>query len=241
MNNKKEEYKKIHHRFKLVKYKILAEKIILATFEPDSSIDFLAGQFFSFKVEEKVNRPYSVASAPLAGTIDFLVDLSPMGPGSKFFQTLVIEEIVEVMGPFGFFTAENFNLTNSAETIVFACTGTGVAPFRSMIFDLLENQSIKNDIYLFFGIRHNNQSYFFDEFESLAKKHSNFKFIPVISQPDKRWKGEVGHCQDAIERLKIPKDSNVLICGATKNVVSINDDLLKIGFDSSKIFFEKYG
>lgn len=236
------------YQAKVTNYQVLADKIVLVSFHTQERIKFVAGQYFSFKIDEKTNRPYSVCSSPENfnnfNNIEFLVDLMPGGAGSKFFQTLVVEEKVSIKGPFGFFTLDKIlgqKLPNEDDHIIFVATGTGIAPHRSMIYDLIKTKKYSGKISLYFGLRYNDQTYFFEEFQKLSEMHQNFSFIPVISKPDRNWKGETGHCQDAILKNKSIKNAKFLICGATKNVNSISDDLINAGFKKENIFYEKYG
>ena len=53
-----------------------------------------------------------------------------------------------------------------------------------------------------------------DEFEEMAKKHSNFQFHVILSKPPSGWSGHTGHVQDIITEVvpDVAKRS-VYICG----------------------------
>lgn len=205
------------------------------------NISFEAGQYFSIKVAEKINRPYSIASYPGEHTLHFLVDLSPNGPGSQYIKQLKTKDEIEILGPFGFFTLKHAGIGDNHNSLTFIATGTGIAPMRSIIYDLLKNKKSKAQIELYFGLRYETETYMFDEFHALAEKHDNFSFTPVISVPTKTWKGEKGYCQNVFLQKPVNKDSYIFVCGSSNSVNGITEDLVKAGYPLDNIFFEKYG
>ncbi len=227
--------------FKVKSNQELVPNILLTVMEVGNGSDFLAGQYYSFKIADKINRSYSIGSAPNNKNIEFVVDVNPGGPGSIFFRDLQIGQEVHAMGPFGFFTLEKTMAAESDKPLIFIATGTGIAPFRSMVLDLLKNKKSERSMFLYFGLRYETEEYFFNEFFELEKLYPNFKFIPVISKPSENWKGEVGHCQDAVLKNEIDMNTMVYICGRNENVISISEDLIKSGYLKENVFFEKFG
>jgi len=63
---------------------------------------------------------------------DIVVNVAPMGPGSQYFLSCRVGDTVEIIAPLGMFC-----LTDSPNKKVFVATGTGIAPFYSMIVDSL--------------------------------------------------------------------------------------------------------
>ena len=56
---------------------------------------------------------------------------------------------------------------------VMIATGTGIAPFRSMLFDYLGNGGT-DDITLYWGLRHEEAVYWLDELTDLSLKYRIF-------------------------------------------------------------------
>jgi CDP-4-dehydro-6-deoxyglucose reductase len=226
---------------KVISKKALAKDILLLTVRPTEKIDFLAGQYISFKIAEKINRSYSIASAPNGEELEFIIDITPGGPGSQFADSLELGSHFNAMGPFGFFTLDNTKALENEEPLIFIGTGSGIVPFRSIILDLLKNKNSKREIYLYFGLRFDDDTYLFDEFALLEQEFSNFKFTPVISRPSSGWFGETGHCQDIIKRSSpIPK-AKLYVCGRNETVKAISTDLQEFDYPKENIFFEKFG
>lgn len=219
----------------------LIPNIFLLKTEPSELVEFFSGQYFSFRIADKINRSYSVASAPGEPTLDFVIDISPGGPGSIFAKDVQIGESFNAMGPFGFFNLVNSKAFEDEEPLIFVGVGTGIVPMRSMVLDLLTNKNSKREIRLYFGLRYDNLTYYFEEFSKLAEEYPNFKFIPVISRPTENWKGECGHCQNILMKLPVIKNAKIYVCGRTEVVKSISDELIEFGYPKESVFFEKFG
>ncbi len=228
---------------KVIEKKTIAPHVLVVTVDGNGNKlpIFTAGQYYSFRIADRVNRSYSIASAPSTDTAEFLIDTAPGGPGSLFAEELEVRDIFEVLGPLGFFTLEKTHAYEDENPIIFVATGTGIAPFRSMILDLLVNKKSTRDIYLYFGLRYDTESYYFDEFADLAGKYPNFHNHPIISRPSENWKGEVGHCQDFITQMPVLDGARIYICGQNKNVDAIAEDLKAYGYPKESLHFEKYG
>jgi NAD(P)H-flavin reductase len=230
-----------NYTFKVVSNEEIAPNILQLVVTADGAENFLGGQYYSFKVADKVNRSYSIASGPQQKDIEFIVDITPGGPGSKFVEALKPGDEFSGMGAFGFFTLEKTNTADSEEPLLFVATGTGIAPFRSMIIDLLENKKTTRPITLYFGLRYDDQTYYFEDFYKLAEKYPNFRFVPVISRPSEKWSGEVGHCQTSIMKQPVVENAKVYICGRSETVVAMAQDLIDYGYPKERVHFEKFG
>jgi CDP-4-dehydro-6-deoxyglucose reductase len=227
--------------FEVVENQLIVEKIRLLKVKPNIPVDFQAGQYFSFQIADKVNRSYSVASPPNRQTIEFLIEIIEGGLGSTFIDNLRVGDKFDAIGPLGFFTLEKTKALEDNNPIILIATGSGISPIRSILYDLLENKKTSRGIYLYFGLRFDDKSYFFDEFDNLAASYSNLKFYPVISRPSAKWNRFIGHCQDVIRQQPLIPNARIYVCGSNKNVESMINDLVTVGYDKNKIFHEKFG
>jgi CDP-4-dehydro-6-deoxyglucose reductase len=218
----------------------LTTNVILLAVRPLEEISYEAGQYFSFKIEDKVNRSYSTLSAPHEENIEFLIDTAPGGIGSKFVEELKVGQEFDLMGPFGFFTTQKTK-SFEAESLIFIATGSGIVPMRSMIVDLLQYHNFQKPIQLYFGLRYDNTTYLFDELSELETKYANFKFIPVISRPSESWNGASGYCQDIVKNMAVIPNAKIYVCGRTETVKSITESLIEHGYGKEQVFFEKFG
>ena len=145
---------------------------------------------------------------------------------------------IALQGPFG-----DFTLRPPAGDTVFIATGTGIAPFRSMLHWLLAKRERHggHDFWLLFGARREGDIYYREEFERLAAEHGNFHFLPTLSRAEADWKGLRGYVQVHIcEIVGARHDLRAYICGLDR-MVKANRELLKsLGWDRTAIRYEKY-
>ncbi len=85
---------------------------------------------------------------------------------------------------------------------LFLAGGTGVSSPRSMILDLLE-EGYAEPITLVHGVRTQADLYGREDFEALAARHPNFRYVPALSSEpeDSAWKGERGFVHDVAKRV----------------------------------------
>ena len=202
----------------------------------ENPFTFKTGQFIMVNVPFKktyVRRAYSLASMPDSGRIELCLDYVKGGKASEYFFNLKVGEKLLIDGPYGVFT-----LKESDKEKFFICTGTGVAPFRAMIQQLAE-QKAKENFTLIFGERTEEELLYRNEFESLAKKNSRFKYIVTLSRSHESWKGELGYVQHVMKK-HIHADGEFYVCGLKQMVDDVKNELLGMGVQLENIFTEKY-
>jgi len=225
----------------------LAGQVWLTRISLDREVDFLPGQFVSVKVNGAgERRAYSVASMPreINGDkreyIDILIDVSPMGVGSRFFLGLSVGDSVEMMGFAGRFVLQEAMLPEA--TAVFVATGTGIAPIRPMIENLLLHKKHIGKIVLIWGMRKEPDLYWIEELERLERDFENFQFQLVLSQPSENWPGKQGHVGDVAEKLDLDwGNAWAYLCGAPAMVEEIKNMFLDRGVEETRVVHEKYG
>jgi len=209
-----------------------------------SRFGFVAGQWLSFKQvkpdeEEELTRAYSIASPP-GEDPRFALCLNRVQDGfmSNFLCDMKEGEEIRCQGPFG-----DFILHPPMRDTLFIATGTGIAPFRSMLHWLLADESRHQgkQLWLLFGNRFEEDIYYHDEFERLAAQHPNFRYLPTLSRGSAEWRGLRGYVQEhVLEIAQGRSDMHAYICGLDK-MVKANRELLKsMGWDRKSIRYEKY-
>jgi ferredoxin-NADP reductase len=210
--------------------------------ESEPKFDFVPGQWLSLKQikpdGEELTRAYSIASPPDRNRFALCLNRVLDGFMSNHLCDLQAGAEISGQGPFG-----NFILRPPLRDTIFIATGTGIAPFRSMLHWLLADPSRHQNKHfrLVFGSRHENDIYYHDEFLRLAAEHTNFEYLPTLSRGGEGWKGLRGYVQEHLAGVaKGRTDMHAYICGLDK-MVSANRDLLKsLGWDRKSILYEKY-
>jgi ferredoxin-NADP reductase len=208
-----------------------------------SHFGFVPGQWLSVKVTtpdgEEMTRAYSIASPPSAnGHVSFCLNRVQDGFMSNYLCELSAGGEIAFQGPFG-----DFTLRQPLRDTVFIATGTGIAPFRSMLHWLLADPERHrgHKFWLVFGARFEQDLYYREEFERLAAEHTNFYFLPTLSRGGPEWHGLRGYVQEHLKSIVGGRtDMHAYICGLDK-MVEANRELLKsLGWDRTSIRYEKY-
>lgn len=204
---------------------------------------FVAGQWLSVKATapdgEEFTRAYSIASPPSDNShVAFCLNRVQDGFMSNYLCDLSEGSKITFQGPFG-----DFILRPPLRDTVFIATGTGIAPFRSMLHWLLAEKERHHgrEFWLLFGARYEQDIYYRDEFERLAAAHANFHFLPTLSRGGSEWQGLRGYVQEHVESIVGSRtDMHAYICGLDK-MIKANRELLKsLGWERTSIRFEKY-
>ena len=118
------------------------------------TFDFKPGQFVTLDlpIHEKTNkrwRSYSIASSP-DGTnvIELVIVLLEGGAGTTYlFNHITVGSELTLRGPQGVFVLPDL----IDKDLFLICTGTGVAPFRSMVQHINRYNISHQNIYLIFA------------------------------------------------------------------------------------------
>lgn len=205
---------------------------------------FKPGQFVmvDLPIESKVtNRSYSIASAPNStNTFELIIVLNPDGKGTPhMWDNYKIGDIVPISAPLGKFVLPEYQSTE----LCFIATGTGIAPFRSMVHHLLNQGQATHPIKLIFGCRTQRDLLYRAEMEALMAQYPLFSYIPVLSRADESWLGYKGYVHQVYENLYTQQPLlpvSFYLCGWKNMITEARERLVKMGYDKSHIKFELY-
>jgi NAD(P)H-flavin reductase len=203
------------------------------------TIQFKAGQFISFQVplpgsDRTVTRPYSIASPPhQQQSLDLVLNLVPGGPGSSYLFNLKVGDETSFKGPAG-----SFYLRESVRSPLLVATGTGIAPLRSMLYALLEKHASR-PVTLFWGLRNQRDLYYQDEWQTLAAKHPEFRYVVTLSRPQGTWEGRIGRVTTLVEQeIQSVQTVEAYLCGNSGMIKDVTAVLNGKGL--CPIYREKY-
>jgi len=210
----------------------------------ESSFNFKPGQFVTLDlpIHEQRNkrwRSYSIASLP-DGTnlIELIIVHLKDGVASKY----IFEEIKEgdsflLRGPQGIFILPE---GIADKELYLICTGTGIAPFRSMLQYISHHQIPHKRIYLIFGTRTREDLLYPDEMRALERDLPAFTYIPVLSREE--WEGNTGYVHAVYEKLcEARQPVSFMLCGWRAMIDEAKERILKMGYDKKDIHIEIYG
>ncbi|MBK9336650.1 MAG: oxidoreductase [Lewinellaceae bacterium] len=209
--------------------------------------DFRAGQFITMDLpvgEKRLQRwrSYSIAGAP--GDDPDLLELcivrAPDGLATRYlFDEVHAGSTIRWKGPEGTFCLPE----NLEKDLVLICTGTGVAPFRSMLRDLHHTGKPHRHIHLIFGARTEADILYRAELEELARTLPDFRYDVALSrQPE--WGGYQGYVHQIYLEQYAQKRPDVAfyLCGWSNMIdEAVANLLVKLGYERSQIHYELYG
>ena len=189
--------------------------------------------------DKLIRRAYSIASASVERRyVEFYITLITSGGltprlfalkhGSKVF-----------LGPkaSGVFTLDR---TPPGKTAVLIATGTGLAPYVSMLRTILTTETERKFVVLH-GARYSWDLGYRGELETLARLRPNFTYIPSITRPDQdqHFLGRIGRIQAILEQGALEKDADVkldpehadvFLCGNPEMIKIVSAMLATKGF-----------
>jgi ferredoxin--NADP+ reductase len=171
--------------------------------------NFVPGQFATLGVEgpngRRIERPYSIASAPAEDEVEFFFELVPEGaltpllhkmqPGDQLLMRKVAK------GKF------SLDTSNGRKNHLLISTVTGVAPFVSYVRTLSRDWKEgrfdgSHKLYLLNGASRPWEFGYKDELGRYEKELPWFNYVPTVSRPwdHADWPGETGRADDILRK-----------------------------------------
>jgi ferredoxin--NADP+ reductase len=187
--------------------------------------DFKPGQAVKLGIDdEHPPRIYSVCSGTEDDELCVLFNIKQDGFLTPRLATLKLGDTVYASAPYGTFLG-------TADPAWWIATGTGIAPFHSM----LRSGMGKNKI-LIHGVRHLDQFYFADEFSESLK--ANYHRCCSAENGSDVFAGRVTAFLAAQDEL--PPNQTYYICGQATMAVETRDLLIEKGIPFGNIVTEIY-
>jgi len=167
----------------------------------EADVDFLAGQYVGVRYDG-VPRAYSLANSPNEDELELCVRRVPDGRLSpRICDDIAVGDEVTVRGPYGELVLND----HSPRDMVFLATGTGVAPFKSMIDYAFETgrdeyEGKQRDVWLFLGAAWKDDLPYREAFRERQRERDNFHFVPCLSREPtlSDWEGESDYVQHSL-------------------------------------------
>ena len=207
-------------------------------------LSFVPGQFLMLHYEDAggaFQRSYSLSSlAALEPDPEIVVSFVDDGRGCRALWALEPGDTLTASGPYGRFTLRD----ETPSRYLFVGTGTGVAPYRTMLPELRARAAAGVEIHIVEGVRRCEELLFCDDFRALADELPNVSFHACYSRED-----APAHEPDAMrgyvtERLRAlapnPEGDIVYLCGNPAMVDDAVAFLLEHQFSPRNIRREKY-
>jgi NAD(P)H-flavin reductase len=195
---------------------------------------FSAGQFGEYSVFGEGESTFCIASPPTRkGYIECSFKAS--GKVTRALRRLGIGDTIGFRGPYG----NSFPLDiMKGHSIVFIAGGIGLAPVRSVIWNVLDLRDQFKDATVIYGARTVADLVYKRELEEWAQR-SDLKLCLTVDPggetPD--WKGLVARIPTAVEQaVTTAEDTFAVICGPPIMIKFTLPVLSKLGFPADRIY-----
>ncbi|MCJ8332591.1 MAG: NADH:ubiquinone reductase (Na(+)-transporting) subunit F, partial [Lentisphaeria bacterium] len=212
-----------------------------------------AQHLFDLSCENKIDgrfNNYSFAGNPLDKQYRFNIRISmppvgqdcPPGLGSSYVFNLKAGDEVSAIGPFG-----DFHIKSTDKEMIYIGGGAGMAPLRSQLEHLFENDQSKRKISYWYGARAKQELFYAEYFESLAQAHENFDFHIALSDalPEDDWTGPSGFIHDVVKNDYLQTHADITaiefyLCGPPMMIKACTQMLKAHGVTASQIAFDEF-
>ena len=190
--------------------------------------------------DKLIRRAYSIASPSLPGHhLELFVTLVRSGELTPRLFALQTGSRLW-LGPkiTGLFTLDD---VPPGQNLVLVATGTGLAPYMSMLRTRLSAGG-GHRVAVLVGARHSWDIGYQAELRTMQRLVPEFTFLPIVSRPAEEptaWGGAVGHVQSlwtggALEKAwgvrPTPADTHVFLCGSPAMIEGMQELLGQEGF-----------
>jgi ferredoxin-NADP reductase len=208
----------------------------------DQPFPFTAGQaVFAGLAQGTVRRPYSIACSPAwsraAQALELLVQIDDHSAPDPHLEHATVDTPLRIEGPFGSFSLPH---PLPERHVLFIAGGTGIAPLRSMLGELLAARPEVAPA-LIYSARTPDEFAFRDEFERLVAAGILEMRLTVTRDQGARWAGGRGRITTALVRdlIKSPV-TRCLVCGPPALVTDAIALLKEAGVDEDRIGWEAF-
>jgi ferredoxin-NADP reductase len=190
---------------------------------------------------QPLRRPYSIASCPADAArhhrLEFLLKIDASGDAGPHLADLRVGMKIDLDGPSGAFTLPD---TTDADGFLFIAGGTGLAPLRSMVRDLIARGE-RRPISVVYSARRPDEFAYGPELKRFARR-GLIKLLLTVTGEASAWSGERGRIGlSQIEAALPSRDALAFICGPPSLVDDVPPLLLKLGAAAARIRIEEWG
>lgn len=229
-------------KFRVQEMKRAAPDVMLLELRPegDEQMNFIAGQYVAILLDDGTKRSYSIANAPHES--DHLQLHIRLVQGGKFtshvFGGMKVGDVLQVEGPLGTF----FLHEDSEKPIIFMSGGCGFGSIKGMVEHAFKI-GLTRPMVLYWGARAPEDFYMAELAEQWQREHENFKFIPVLSEPEPEygWQGRTGLVHEAIlQDYQSLENYQVYACGSSGMVEAGRAPFIAKGLPEDQYFSDAF-
>jgi ferredoxin-NADP reductase len=205
--------------------------------------EFRAGQAVTVGLAEgTVRRPYSIACSPNQASrtraVELLVQIDDHAAPDPHLERAAPGTLLRIDGPFGSFTLPSHLLERR---ILLIAGGTGIAPLRSIMWDVLERDP-GVAVSVVYSARTPEELAYLDELRRLDAEGRISLSVTVTRDSGGAWSGHTGRIdQSLIARVLTNVETRCLVCGPAGFVSEVAGLVRSAGVADDKIVTEASG
>jgi len=190
-----------------------------------------------------VQRPMSISSsADDLSEYEFFIRLVEAGAFTPLLWRIGVGDPINIKGPKG-----RFLLEPDARRALFVASGTGLAPFMSMI-DTLRARGQARDIVLLHGVSYDYDLAWRDELTELERGGAfPLRYVGTVSRPQHspNWTGCTGRVETIVEAQLdahglAPDNATIYLCGNPEMIAAVEEIATTHGFPPEQVRKELY-
>ena len=192
---------------------------------------FESGQFGEYSVFGVGEAPFCISSSPTRRDhLEFVVQR--VGRVTNALHRLGVGAEIGFRGPYG----NSFPLDFlQGKNLVFVGGGIGLAPLRSLIWNVIDNRGKYKNIDIVYGARTPLDLCFKYDLETWSKDKT-IKFVTTVDRGDESWKGKVGVVPKILEEAApSAKNAVAIVCGPPIMIRFTFPVLEKLGFSPEQM------
>jgi len=233
---------------RLSRWEEIAEGLAIVGVEAlQDPFTFEAGQYATLGLmghEGKlIQRPMSISSsADDLSEYEFFIRLVQVGGFTPLLWEIGVGDPINIKGAKG-----KFLLQDDGRTCLFVASGTGLAPFMSML-ETLRDRGQTRDIVLLHGVSYAYDLAWRKELMELeAEGVFPIRYIATVSRPRESpdWDGETGRVETIVAAQMdafglTPENATVYLCGNPEMISAVDEIATARGFPPEQIRKELY-
>ena len=193
--------------------------------------------------EKLIQRPMSISSsADDLSEYEFFIRLVDQGGLTPLLWKIKVGDPINIKGPKG-----KFLLQPDGRRALFVASGTGLAPFISMI-ETLRGRSQERDIVLLHGVSHDHDLAWREQLTELANGGGfPLRYVGTVSRPQGSpdWAGHTGRVEailaDQLDEHELtPENTTIYLCGNPDMVSAVEEIATERGFAPEQVRKELY-
>ena len=190
-----------------------------------------------------IQRPMSVSSsADDLSEYEFFIRLVDSGGFTPLLWDIGLGDPINIKGPKG-----KFLLQPDGRRALFVASGTGLAPFMSML-DTLRDRDQTRDIVLLHGVSYDHDLAWRDELEGLQDGGGfPLRYVATVSRPQSSptWAGCTGRVETILEQQldehgMTAENTTMYLCGNPEMVSAVEEIAAARGFAPEQVRKELY-